>query len=210
MNSDLAFARSQEEIFSDVASHYSSLEGWWVLNGHCSSSVSVHVCCSAYLWRKSSWQLSPMSSSFSTVSFICSAGERQMNHILKLASNKEKSADGHIYRRRNESKMHGTAERKQPDSRRLHAAFLLHFAYDKGVNAWNLTGWWSRQRTWNSELLETQAVSFCLARCSLTEQGNICMCVLLTSISSGTLCVFIEANSSMMGTISKLSTEMML
>lgn len=35
-------------------------------------------------------------------------------------------------------------------------------------------------------------------------------CVLLTSMSSGTLCVFMDASNSMMGIISKLSTEMML
>lgn len=64
-----------------------------------------------------------------------------MNHILKLASNKEKSADGPIYRHCNESKMHVTVEMKQPDSRGLHAAFLLHFAYEKGVNVLNHTGW---------------------------------------------------------------------
>lgn len=64
-----------------------------------------------------------------------------MNHILKLASNKEKSADGPIYRHCNESKMHVTVELKQPDSRGLHAAFLLHFACEKGVNVLNHTGW---------------------------------------------------------------------
>ncbi len=39
---------------------------------------------------------------------------------------------------------------------------------------------------------------------------DLCVYVLLTSMSSGTLCVFIEASSSMIGTISMLSTEMML
>lgn len=82
--SDMRSPVLRKEIFSEVASHYSSLEGWWVLNGRCSSSVSIRVCWSAYLWRKSSWQLSPMSSSFSTVSFIFSAGGRQMNHVLKV------------------------------------------------------------------------------------------------------------------------------
>lgn len=68
-----------------------------------------------------------MSSSFSTVSFIYSAGEIQMIYFLKLASNKDKSADGHVYRHCYESKMHVTVERKQQDSRELLcAAFLFH------------------------------------------------------------------------------------
>lgn len=35
-------------------------------------------------------------------------------------------------------------------------------------------------------------------------------CLLLTSMSSGTLWVFMDASNSMMGMISKLNTEMML
>lgn len=68
----------------------------------------------------------------------------------------------------------------------------------------------------NLKLLEIEAICsyyYCLfiVQClSIIVQGDTCMCVLLTSMSSGTLCVFIEANNSMMGTISKLSTEMML
>lgn len=54
-----------------------------MLNGHCSSFVSICLCRGAYLWRKSSWQLSPMSSSFSTVSFICSARDRQRDSSVK-------------------------------------------------------------------------------------------------------------------------------
>lgn len=37
---------------------------------------------STYLWRKSSWQLSPMSSSFSTVSFIYTQGEKTNKSVF--------------------------------------------------------------------------------------------------------------------------------
>lgn len=68
----------------------------------------------------------------------------------------------------------------------------------------------------NLKLLEIEAICFYFFRLfivqclSIIVRGDACMCVLLTSMSSGALCVFIEANNSMMGTISKLSTEMML
>lgn len=44
----------------------------------------------------------------------------------------------------------------------------------------------------------------------MLSDSLVVYCLLLTSMSSGTLCVFMDANNSMMGIISKLNTEMML
>lgn len=71
------------------------------------TSIRLHR--SSYLWRKSSWQLSPMSSSFSTVSFIYTQGEKTHKSFFfffpKLALNKEKTPAGHPQSQRRENKM---------------------------------------------------------------------------------------------------------